>query len=179
MIRSIFCGRTTRRPASSVTARVADDEETFPDREHEASKSAAIAMTKIWIAAANEVRRRFGSVAIKRTNNPKRRRRFALPAHSKSGLIFKIPSPLLPRDRRQAGDGIIFRKSRNSHCDLNTFSRAFKSCCNVRAGLLTFGFALQSAKSFTVARPRGILTRFPILPAFMRGTQTRLKEPGT
>src|SRR5260221_12067709 len=29
---------------------------------------------------------------------------------------------------------------------------------------------------FTVARPCGILTRFPILPAFIRDTQTHLKE---
>gem|GEM_PF-5594994 len=29
---------------------------------------------------------------------------------------------------------------------------------------------------FTVARPCGILTRFPILPALMRDTQTHLKE---
>src|SRR5205085_10638256 len=134
------------------------------------SKSAAIAMTKIWSAAANEVRRRFGSVSIKRTNNPKRRRRFALPAHSKSGLIFKIPSPLLPRDRRQAGDGIIFRKSRNSHCDLNTFSRAFKSCCNVRAGLLTFASLTTSEVIHSGATARDSHP-LPYSPRFYAGHQ--------
>jgi len=39
--------------------------------------------------------------------------------------------------KRQAGDGTFFQQ-KNSHCGLNTFSRAFKSCCNVRAGLLAF-----------------------------------------
>ena len=44
----------------------------------------------------------------------------------------------------------------------------------VQAGLLAWHRLTSSA--FTVARPRGILTRFPILPAFMRGTRTHLKE---
>ena len=72
----------------------------------------------------------------------------------------------------------LFRK-RKIPCGLNTFSRAFKSCNIVRAGLLTLIIASQSAILFTVARPRGILTRFPILPAFTRDTRTHLKELGT
>ena len=40
------------------------------------------------------------------------------------------------------------------------------------------GFDHREATIFTVARPRGILTRFPILPALMRDTRTLLKEPG-
>jgi hypothetical protein len=68
----------------------------------------------------------------------------------------------------QAGDGIFFGKQ-NSQCGLNAFSRAFVKL-QKRSGRSP-DFASQNfAKSFTVARPCGILTRFPILPAFMRGT---------
>jgi hypothetical protein len=52
--------------------------------------------TKIWSAAASVARRRFGlRLANKQAaTNPKRRRRFALPAYSKNlNLKSKIPSP--------------------------------------------------------------------------------------
>src|SRR5205809_1144225 len=73
---------------------------------------------------------------------------------------------LLPA-KATGGDGIFSEK--NSHGGLNTFSRAFKSCDSVRqVSWLRRRFGL--ATIFTVARPRGIHTRFPIHPAFMRGT---------
>lgn len=51
----------------------------------------------------------------------------------------KIPSPFLPREERQAGDGISFE--RRIPCGLNTFSRAFTSCNSVPAGLLALFIA--------------------------------------
>jgi hypothetical protein len=53
-------------------------------------------------------------------------------------------------------------------CGLNAFPRAFKSC-KAWAGLLAQRTAAlpgygSNQQSHTVARPRGILTRFPILP---------------
>ena len=106
------------------------------------------------------------------------RRRGALPAHSKLDLKFKIPSPLLPREatgwRRDH-----FRKSGNSHCDLNTFSRAFKSCCNVRAGLLTFGFALKQ-RSHSQWRDRAGFSPASLFSPLLCGAPERmLKNRGT
>src|SRR5258706_14619236 len=51
-------------------------------------------------------------------------------------------------------------------------ARRSKAANGVRAGLLAFASPLSEATIFTVARPRGILTRFPILPA-RRGTPKR------
>jgi len=95
-------------------------------------------------------------------------------------MNMKIQNPVTSTAtrKRQAGDGIFSGKEKIP-CGLNTFSRAFKSCNIVRAGLLTLIIAANPAILFTVARPRGILTRFPILPAFMRDTRTHLKELGT
>ena len=55
----------------------------------------------------------------------------------------------------------------NSHGGLNTFSRAFKTATAFRqVSWLCHRFRL--ATNFTVARPRGIHTRFPILPLMWR-----------
>jgi hypothetical protein len=83
-------------------------------------------------------------------------------------LSLKLKIPSLSAARWATGsDGIFYEK--NSHCGLNTFSRAFKSCDSVRQ-VSWLCHRSRLAMSFTVARPRGIHTRFPILPAFMRGT---------
>src|SRR5205823_922419 len=52
---------------------------------------------------------------------------------------------------------------------------ASKTAGSIRAGLLAFASPLP-ANAFTVARPRGIHTRFPILLALMRGTRTLVKN---
>src|SRR5437667_4381793 len=110
MIRSILCGRRTRRPASSVTARVVvcDEAFSFARLEHANRDSVVIATTKIWSAAASAARHRFGLFGAPPLggNGPRPRQR----GTPNIILKFKIPSPLLPRDRRQAGDGIIFRR---------------------------------------------------------------------
>src|SRR5207249_8852124 len=64
-------------------------------------------------------------------------------------------------------------REKNSRCGLNAFSRAFKSCISVQAGLLALRRSISG--DFTVARPRGILTRFPIL-LIIEAPETLLKE---
>src|SRR5262249_9784725 len=83
------------------------------------------------------------------------------------GLKFKITSPFLPREatgwRRD-----LFRKQEFPLRPERLFAGIQE--LQKRSGRSP-GFLLRRpAKSFTVARPRGIFTRFPILPAFMRGT---------
>ena len=54
-------------------------------------------------------------------------------------------------------------------------SRAFKTATAFgQVSWLRHRFRL--AMNFTVARPRGIHTRFPILPASMRGTRTQFQK---
>ena len=78
------------------------------------------------------------------------------------------PAAFLLRESDRLATGFVRKEI--SHCGLNTFARAFKSCNSIQAGLLAL--IVAPATIFTVARPRGILTRFPILPAFMRDTRT-------
>jgi hypothetical protein len=74
-------------------------------------------------------------------------------------------------EKATGSDGILQRENplRPEH-----LFAGVQKLLSVRAGLLALLRSLSAA--FTVARPRGILTRFPILPAFMRGTRTHLKE---
>jgi hypothetical protein len=58
----------------------------------------------------------------------------------KSKIQNPVTSSATRSDRLATGS---FSEEQKFPRDLNTFSRAFKSCCNVRAGLLTFGFALH------------------------------------
>jgi len=82
-------------------------------------------------------------------------------------LSLKIKNPVtFCRAKWTGGDGIFSRKfpRRPEH-----LSRAFKTATAFgQVSWLRHRFRL--ATNFTVARPRGIHTRFPILPASMRGT---------
>jgi hypothetical protein len=84
-------------------------------------------------------------------------------------LKFKIPSPSAARSRQVATGSLKF-PGRPEH-----LSRAFKSGKTFRQVSWLY-HRFRPAMTFTVARPRGIHTRFPILLAFMRGTRTRYQK---
>src|ERR1044072_860446 len=79
-------------------------------------------------------------------------------------LKIKIPSPPATRNGRERRDllkiGIPLRPEHHS--------RAFKTA--TAFGQVSWLGITSDWRCFTVARPRGIHTRFPILPALMRGT---------
>ena len=170
-MRSIFSGNRTRRPASSVTSRVwsilgAGVREQLAQRSR-ASWSAA----KIRSALAERTREGVlaGSLTECAAESPKHGRRFnqveTVPARSKSIFKVKIPSPLC-RGRDRLSDGTVSGKK---NFPLRP-ERLFAGIPKLRKHSgRSPGFA-SPGEAFTVARPRGILTRFPILLALMRGT---------
>src|SRR6267154_3324859 len=66
----------------------------------------------------------------------------------------------------------LFREE-NSHGGLNTLARGVRKLQTASGQVSWLLHRRLNATIFTVARPRGILTRFPILPA-RRGTPKRI-----
>lgn len=166
-MRSILVGRLTRRPASSVTSRVGESEVCLVSlREHANGNASRSAQIRTWSAVASAARHRFGSCAGDEESKapPK-------PAHSKLGLKLKIPSPSLPRERRQVATGSFARRFpvRPEH-----LARAFKCCDNVQAGLLASRrFRLATLHSGATARDSHPL---PYSPRFYAGHRNVLSK---
>jgi hypothetical protein len=96
----------------------------------------------------------------------------ALTSQRTPNLLPKIQNPVtFCRAKTTGGNGIAGKfPGRPEH-----LSRAFKSCETFRQVSWLY-HRFRPAMTVTVARPRGIHTRFPILLAFMRGTSTRYQK---
>jgi len=91
--------------------------------------------------------------------------------------MLKIQNPVTisATRKRQADDG-IFSWKRIPRSGLNTLARGVRKLQTASGQVSGLCIVTSEATIFTVARPRGILTRFPFLPA-QRGTpKTHLKE---
>lgn len=164
-MRSIFVGSRTRRSASSVTSRVGavgvgpwsnrpehegiSPIETIVIRSNQRPGFSLRVLSVLCVSAVNAVSRTL-------TAETPRTRRFRREMPLLRRLLwngkYKIPPPLLSRkgDRLATGS---FPEKRNP-CGLNTFSRAFKSCNSVRAGLLAFASSLKQRRRSSQWRDR-------------------------